>query len=215
MSALISRRAALRLTGRVAALVTGSMVLGKGVAGATPKPPIISTDAFIQYRAENNLMAPTIRVGDLVLIGKKREPVQHLRLYAVPPREARQIITTAKWHVYQDGIPVPDADYLIFMVRQGIEGPVDSDGEYGRSPFYAIALRSDDYEERNAAGYCVTASAAPRNSGVITYSHLGEVYLGHFDSRKEHLAANPIAWVAKDRQPGDWRFSHSVEGASS
>lgn len=214
MTAPISRRSALRLIGRTVAFVTGAVVVGTGDAIAGPKPPIISPDDFIQYRAENNFMSPTIAVGDLVLIGKKKEPVQHLRLYAVPRREARQIITTAKWHVYPNGIPVPDAEYLMFMVRQGIKGPVDSDGKYGRSPFYAIALRSDDYEERNAAGYCVKASAAPRGSGAVTYSHLHEVYLGHFDSRKEHLAAHPIAWIAKDRQPSDWRRDHSAGGAS-
>ena len=109
---------------------------------------------------------------------------------------------------------IPDADYLMFVVRQGIKGPVDSEWKYGRSPFYAIALRSSDYEERNAAGYCVKVSAAPRGSGVTTHQHLGEVYLGHFDSRNEHLVAHPIAWIAKDRQPGDWRLSHSAGGAS-
>ena len=213
MSALISRRMALRLIGRGAA-ATGTLALGKGVAVAASEPATVPASEFIKYRVENNFMASAIEKGDLVLLAKEREPVQHRGLYGVPRAETRRFITTAKWKMYADGgIPVPDTEYLLFMVKQGRGPGRDALGNVNKSPVHAILFRCDDWKEMSEAGYFTRHSQTVR-----TLMSKDEYYLGSFNIEKEHPTAHPIVWVSK-QQTGrnwdrDWESYHSGMGAS-
>ena len=96
MTAPLTRRDALRSIGRGAALATGAVAVGTGVVVAAP---LVPADGFIQYRVENDLMAPTISDGDLVLFAPEREPIRSRRIYALPRSEARKIITVGELQI--------------------------------------------------------------------------------------------------------------------